>query len=364
MAEKVKIVHIINSFELGGAEKLVLNLCRLLPQEQFEIAICSVIGSGPLINDFEKLGIKVLVFKKKTKIGLAVIWQIYKFLKEYKPQIVHTHLFAADFWGKLAAILARVPVIITTEHSVNLEEGYLKKKVKLLLSYFTAQIIAVSEAVKDHYIQEVKIKANKIKVIHNGVDLQRFAFRGYQPIDLNNTIKAVVVARLEEVKGHRYLIAAMPQIIQKYPNFTLNVVGGGSLGKDLSEQAKQLKIEEKVIFWGMQFKPEEILPQMDLFILPSLWEGLGIVLLEAQAVGLPVLSSSIPGTKEVVIDGQTGLLFAIKSPEAISQCVERLLSNPDLAKKLVDNAHQQVQAKFSLEKMAASYIDLYLSYNK
>lgn len=365
MNGKIKIIYIINSFVLGGAEKMLLNLCRGLDKEKFDISVCSVTGGGVLANEFEKNNIKVKIFKKQGKVGLGVILQIYRFLKEEKPQIVHTHLFSADFWGKVAAIFAGVPVIITTEHSVNLDEKWLKQKIKWLLSFFTYKIVAVSNGVREYYVSKVKINENKFIVIYNGVDLNTFVFKGYKPVDLAQKINAIIVARLKAVKGHTYLLEAMPMIIKKYPNFILNIVGGGDLEDELKNQVKKMRLENNVIFWGEHSDVEKIFANMDLFILPSLWEGLGIVLLEAQATGLPVLSSKIPGTSEVVENEKTGLLFEVKNSQAIYDSVDKLLSNPDLYKKIVENAHLQVKEKFSLEKMVNEYEKLYtVSLNK
>ncbi|MBN1326231.1 glycosyltransferase [Candidatus Falkowbacteria bacterium] len=359
MNEKIKIIYIVNSFVLGGAENMLLHLCRAINKEKFEIFVCSVNGGGILASEFEKIGIKPKIFKKKSKIGLSVIWEIYKFIKEVKPQIVHTHLFAADFWGKIAAILAGVPVIVTTEHSVNLDENWLKQKIKWFLSFFTDKIVAVSNGVRYYYIQKVKINKDKFEVIYNGVNLNTFAFKVYKPLDLTKKINAVIVARLKEVKGHKYLLEAMPLIIKKYPNFILNIVGGGDLGLELKELVNKLGLVNNVNFLGERLDIEKIFPDMDIFILPSLWEGLGIVLLEAQASGLAVLTSNIPGTIEVVKNEQTGLLFETKNSQAIFNCVDNLLSHPDLHKKIVENAYEQVKEKFSLEKMVGSYEQLY-----
>ena len=360
MPNKIKIVYIISSFALGGAEKLLLDLCRKLDKEKFEIYVCSMTGSGPLHGEFEKLDIKVTVFFKPTKLGLGVIWQIFKYLKSIKPQIVHTHLFGGDTWGRIAAIWAKVPVIISTEHNINLDESFVKKLVKLILSWFTNKIIAVSQGVKEYSIAIEKIKPAKIEVIYNGIDLNKFTFHGFKPLEINN-IKAIVVARLHEQKGHKYLLEAMPMICKKYSNFILNIVGTGDLLKNLKEQAASLGITNKVIFLKQQLEIEKILPQMDLFILPSVWEGLGIAILEAQAVGVPVLASNIGGLKELIEQKKTGLLFEPKNPPAIFAAVDLLLSNPELAKHMVEQAHRQVQEKFTLEKMVNGYSDLYLS---
>ncbi len=357
---KIKIIYILNSFALGGAEKLVLDLCRNIDKEQFEIAVCSVVGGGHLEKEFRKLDLPVTRFEKKTKLGLGVLRQLIKYLKKEKPDIVHTHLFGGDAWGRFAAIINRVPVIISTEHSINLDEGWLKRQIKFIFSWFTDKIIAVSKTVKDNSIKLNKIKPDKISVIYNGIDIKKFSFRGFQPIDLVKTINGVIVARLEEVKGHKYLINALPLIIKKYPDFVLNIVGTGSLEKELKEQVNNLNLQDKVIFWGQRLDPENILPKMDLFILSSLWEGLGVVLLEAQAVGLPVITSDIPGIKEVVEDNKTGLVFKPQNPHDLFKNLDKLLSDAELQKKIVENAHKQIKEKFTVEKMINGYSDLYL----
>jgi len=360
MTEKIKIVYIINSFALGGAEKLLLDLCRQLDRQKFEPYVCTAVAGGPMAEDFEALGLPVKIFIKKSKLGLGVIWQLVKFLKEVKPQIVHTHLFGGDTWGRIAAILAGVPIIISTEHNINLDESWLKKLIKFKLAIFTKKIIAVSQSVKNYSVKKEKINPKKIAVIYNGIDLHKFSFRGYQSIDLHNKISAVTIARLEPQKGHYYLIDAMPLIIKKYPNFILNIVGAGNLENELKNQAKDLGLQDHVVFWGRRTDPENILPAMALFILPSIWEGLGIAILEAQAVGVPVLASKVGGIMEIIESGKTGLLFAPKNSEAIFQSIEKLLSDSDLQQKIVKNAHEQVKEKFSLENMVQAYEDLYL----
>jgi len=357
---KIKIIYLIDSFSLGGAEKFLLDLCKNIDKNRFTVEVAAVVFAGPLLKEFAKLDIKVKVFKKKSKLGLGLLWQLYKYIKAVKPDIVHTNLFGADTWGRQAAILARVPIIVATEHNINLNESKFKKIIKLFLSKFTSRIIAVSQGVKDYSVKTEKISADKIKIINYGIDLHKFTFRGYQEINSPKTIKAVCVARLEEQKGHNYLIEAMPAIIKDYPEFTLHLIGAGSLANKLKQQVKDLKLEDKVKFHGQSFDIAKLLPQMDLFILPSLWEGLGIVILEAQAVGLPVLASNIPAVNEVVKNEQTGLLFQPKNSQAIVEAVNHLLANQQLAKDLVNNAYQQVKTDFNVEKMVANYSQLYL----
>lgn len=359
MEKKIKITYLIDTFFIGGAERLLLDICRKIDRNRFEVQVWAVVCGGPLEKDFKSLGIPVKVFKKKSRLGLGLIGQLCKELKQTKPDIVHTHLFGADTWGRLAAVLAKVPVIISTEHNMNLDYGWLKKIIKLVLSLFTDKIVAVSQAVKEYSVAKGKIKAAKIAVIYNGIDLTRFKFRGYHKIEPAK-ISAGVLARLAEQKGHKYLIEAIPLILAKYPGFTLHIWGEGALRSELQVQAKDLAVSKNVMFQGKTGQPEKVLPQLDLFIFPSVWEGLGIAVLEAQAVGLPVVASRIPGVDELIKNKETGLLFAPKDPRAIAAAVLAVLDNEQLQQKIVKQAHDQVQTKFSLEKMVNSYSNLYL----
>lgn len=359
MSKKIKILYLIDSFSLGGAEKFLLNLCRNLDKEDFEIHVAAVVFGGTLEDEFRSLGIEVKIFNKKGKLSLPLIWQLRRYIKQINPDIVHTNLFGADTWGRIAAILAKTPIIISTEHNVNLDEPHYKKLIKLILSWFTTKIIAISEGVRDYSIKVEKIKSAKIKLIYYGIDLDKFNFRGYRQIDLTKPINAVTVGRLVPQKGHKFLIEALPLIMANYPNFKLHIIGAGKLENDLKEQVKGLGLEESVIFYGQRLDVENIFPKMDLFILPSLWEGLGLVLLEAQAVGVPILAADIPSVSEIIKDEETGLLFPVKNSPAIGQKVNYLLSYPAIAQKIVNNAHNIVSEKFSLRKMVDNYSSLY-----
>jgi glycosyltransferase involved in cell wall biosynthesis len=293
---------------------------------------------------------------KKNK--LEILWQIYKYLKNKKPQIVHTHLFGADTWGRIAAIAARLPVIISTEHNINLSEDYLKRIIKKFLSLFTDKIIAVSEGVKKYSVSKERINTDKIEVIYNGIDLNNFPFRGTREIDLVN-IHAGVVARLREQKGHVYLIQALPEIISKYPGFKLKIIGGGELEVKLREEVNGLNLNKYVEFLGDQKDISQILNGLDLFILPSLWEGLGISVLEAQAVGVPVLVSNVGGLKEVVADKINGILFQSSSSQSIVEAVDWVLQNKAELPKMVFVARKSVEDKFDLREMVKKYEEVY-----
>lgn len=352
---KIKIIYIITSLNFGGAERLLLDLVKHLEKERYEVKVATVVEGGPLASEFEKIGIPVKIFKKKSKIGIKVIWQIYKYLKQERPQIVHTHLFGGDTWGRLAAILARVPIIVSTEHNTNLDENYLKRQVKKILSLFTKKIIAVSQAVKRFSVAVGRISEKKIIVIPNGVEMNKFLAISEKKYSSPPIIG--IVGRLETQKGHEFLFKAL-NLIKAIP-WTLWVIGDGSLRGNLEKLAKDLDLQERIIFLGTRSNIVEILSQIDIFVLPSLWEGLGLAVLEAAAAGKPIVVSRVGGIPEIIEDKKNGLLIEPKDIKGLSQALLWTLSHEDEAKRMGRRAKESLKEKFDIKKMVGEYEKLY-----
>lgn len=353
-----KVVHIIAGFGYGGAERMLLDLCRSLDRSRFSLAVWAVGATGPLQAEFERAGISTRCFGKRPGMGLRTIRDIRDALEREMPDIVHTHLFAGDTWGRAAAYLAGSPAVIATEHNCNVDEGSLKRVVKKLLSLGTARIVAVSGAVRAYSIRHDLIDPARITVIYNGIDLARFPYRGERRIG-GSSIRCVVVGRLEPQKGHAVLLQALPQLIARYPGLSLDIIGEGSLRRLLEDQARDLGISESVRFLGARPVDAGILGAYDVLCMPSRWEGLGIAAIEAQAVGVPVLASAVPGLDEVVIDGETGVTFAPENPDALAAALARLAGDPTATLQMVHAARRRVEAIFSLEGMASAYTALY-----
>lgn len=334
---------------------MLLDLARGLDSERFEVKVATVVAGGPLEEEFQAAGVPVRIFKKKSKLGFGVIWQIRKYLWAEAPDIVHTHLFGGDTWGRAAAILARVPVIISTEHNTNLDEGWVKRKVKKFLSFFTKKIIAVSEAVKNYSVTHDKISAKKIAVIRNGIDLRKFS--SLPEKDFGDPPVIGVVGRLEEQKGHKYLFEAL-NLIKTIP-WILWVVGDGSRKNNLERLAKDLNLRERIIFLGARRNVPEILSKIDIVVMPSLWEGLGIAALEAAAAGKPIVASRVGGIPEIISDGETGILVEPGNVKSLADGLEHVLLGKIDAKDMGARAKEMVREKFSVEKMVEEYEMLY-----
>lgn len=353
--DKIKIIHIITALNIGGAEKLLLDLVKKLDKEKYDIKIATVVEGGNLVEKFEEVGIPVKVFKKKGKIGLGVIWKIYRYLRKERPQIVHTHLFGGDTWGRVAAILARVPIIITTEHNTNFDENFLKRAIKKILSFFTAKVIAVSEAVRQYSISKDHINSKKVEVILNGVNLENFLSISQKEFGKPPIIG--IIGRLAEQKGHKYLFEAL-NLLRTIP-WTLWVVGDGSLKAELEKLAKILDLRERTIFLGAQENIPEILDKIDIFVLSSLWEGLGLAVIEAAAAAKPIVAANVGGIPEIIENEKTGLLVESGNVKSLADGLERMLLGEGEALTMGRGAREYVRERFGLEKMVREYEEAY-----
>lgn len=353
----MKIIHILPELGFGGAERLLLDILRFSDKEKHEFKVFCLMKGGGFQTEIEKMGVPVEILGKKSKLGWELIKDLAKKLKQEKPEIVHTHLFAGDCWGKIAAKLAGVPVIISSEHNLNVDEGKIKAIVKILTYKWTKRVIAVSEAVKKETMEVYKVPEKKIEVIRNGIDLKRFK---YKEPDLNKAkIVFGCVGRLEEQKGQKFLVRAFTDVVSKYPQAELWLVGNGSLRWQLEKQVARLGLGKNVKFLGLRLNIAELLGEMDIFVLPSLWEGLGISAMEAMACGLPVIASKVDGLKEIINDGEDGILVEAGSARNLGKKLLELADKPYWARTLSHKARLTAETKFGIEQVAKKYEEIY-----
>ncbi len=362
---KINILYIIWALGLGGAERAVISLAKGLDKARFNPVICCLNWPGEFACEVELENIKVVSLNKKPGVDLAVINKLINVIRENKIDIVHTHLWGANFWGRIAAKVARVPVIIATEHSTPSFKSLFKKFADRVLAKFTDKIIAVSEEVKNSNSKEIGIKEEKFEVIYNGVDTSsRPQAAGHKQqlkhlLGINNDeIIISCIGRLSPEKGHRYLFEAMGLLNGKY-KVKLLVVGDGLEKQRLGDSVKGLGIEEKIIFTGMRKDIREILGITDVLVSASLREGMPITALEAMACRVPVIATNVGGTHEVVQDAKTGILVEAKSPKSLVEATKRLLDNSALAKQMGKKGYERVSTMFSLDAMVDKHQRLY-----
>ncbi|NQT81153.1 MAG: glycosyltransferase family 4 protein [Candidatus Aminicenantes bacterium] len=303
---------------------------------------------------------------------LKAFFDIWRIIKKYNPLIVHTHSSKAGLLGRLAAKLARVPIIIHTPHG-HVFFGYFgsfKTKIFIILERFvsriTDKIVALTNEEKKDYIKFRIANEDKFDVIYSGIELNKFK---ELPFNENQNFKRELgipenylvvgtVGRLVPVKGPEFLIEAAKYIISKYPEVFFIFTGDGPLEQNLERQAFKSGIKDNIIFLGWRNDIAGIISVYDIFALPSLNEGMGRVLVEAMALGKPIVASNVGGIPDLVTHGKNGFLVPPKNPEKLAKYIQILIGDKEKRKKM-GQAGKEMVKNFSKEKMVEKIANLY-----
>ena len=368
---KIRILEMIDQPFLGGGQKNLLSLARSLDKTRFEVAVCSC-DNGPLVDELRKDGIEHFPIPFSKKINLKIVRKIAKFQKSKRFDIIHTHGGVSGFYGRLAACRCRIPVIIHTLHGIHYlhyRNALLKCFFVLLERYFsrfTDALIFVSNADKQKGQKYKLAPGKKMHMIENGIDFSGLSLRANQienGHDFGITSAQPIVgtvARLHRQKGLSYLIKAAKKLSQAYPKVKVMIVGEGPQRHKLERLSKSLDLLDTVQFLGERKDVIRIFSLFDVFVLPSLWEGLPYVLMEASALGKPIVATDVDGVREVIRNKETGILVPSRNPEKLAEAVIKLLHEKDFALKLGEKAKKSIPPKFSLSRMVEQTQDLYM----
>jgi len=362
----IRVLHLINSLDVGGGERFAVELVRRLDRERYEPRVVCLFGAGELRDRLDSARIPVDVLglgRDLTPSGWARVWRA---LRTVRPAVLHAHLPEACWQGAPAAWMARVPVRICHVQNSHWRWPPKLRRLDRTASAFATHVIASSDAVRRFCETEVGVRPDKIRVIHNAIDTGRFQglptgdeARGRLGLPPGVPI-LICVASLTEQKGHRYLLTAMARILRALPATELLLVGDGPLREDLSRLAGELSIAEHVRFLGPRSDVPSILAAADVFVLPSLWEGLPLALTEAGAAGLPAVATRVDGNGEVMDEGRTGLIVAPGDPDQLAVAVMTLLENRERAREMGLRARERVGERFDIDAAVMRVEDLYV----
>ena len=363
---RLRVVFVTHSLGVGGAEELILNLVARLPRERYEPVVCSFENRpGPMAAEIAAHGIEVV------PLGIAPGWRhplgwwsIVRFLRRVRPGIVHTFLLPASLYGRSAASVARVPIIIGTEVNIYERKQWHHILAERLLARVSDCVVASAESVKRAYVRQLGISPDIVRVIYNAVNWDRL-HATLTPAEVRrelgipeDRIVVGVVATLQDKKGHRVLLDAFART-PGLERAWLMLVGDGPLRSSLEDHAARLGIGDRITFCGTRRDLGNVLPAMDIFALPSLWEGLPLAMILAMGAGRPVVATNIAGIPEVVTDGRTGLLVAPGDVAEIGAAVARLVSDGDERRRFGAAARDAVRDRFGADAYAASVTSLY-----
>ena len=363
VARKINILQLVNGFGVGGGEIGLLQLIKLLNKDKYHQVICAVGQGGPLQKDFEATGFRVEVFNKKFSFDFTLISKVANLMREENIDIVMTTLFYADVIGAFAARRAGVPIDISWEcvsHPYKFRHMFTYRRALKTID----MVVAVSDAIRNEVIAKRGAPPEKMQTIHYGVDIQKYkisdgkAKRAELGVG-DDEILFGVNARMTVQKGHVYLVEAAKEVVQRYPRVKFALAGDGPLRGTIENQINEAGLQQHFLFLGFRKDIVELLNAYDMFILPSLWEGLPNVVLEAMSCGKGVIATAVDGTVEAVNDGETGLLVPSKNPKALAQALLKVLDNPDLIKSMGEKSRARIEAEFTIEKEVEKFEHLY-----
>jgi len=288
------------------------------------------------------------------------------FLRRGRFQIVHSHDLFSNLMGIPAAVIARVPVIISSRRDLahlDWYQGGRRIWLRLLHSLSTA-VLTNANAIRESLLSEGHLSPQKVRVIHNGVDIEKFGHgfrdRSWLMPGREQEKWIVLVGNMHsDVKGHRWLIAAAAPISREFPQTRFVFVGDGAQREDFERQVRELGLEEHFSFLGLRDDVPRILSCCDIAVLPSKAEGLPNAVLEYLAAGLPTVASRVGGNAEIVQDGKTGLLVPPQDSSSLAEAVLRLMRNPEFADTLAKNGREYVASHFSFQRMIENTDQLY-----
>lgn len=352
---KIRIVHLTTDSAIGGTERMILAVANNLDANRFSSFVVTLKGGGPLERLCTERGIPFASVNMRSKYDIIALFKLLPLLKSLNADVLHTYLFHANVVGRIIGRLCRTPVVISGQRNI---DGW-RKWYHNLLDKITARwcdlIISNSEAGKQFLIESVGLFDKKISVVHNGIAVSRFMTASKSQTYQDTTV-IVCVASLRPKKGHRYLLEAVTGL--KHP-FELYLIGSGSEESSLKALCRSLNIDNHVHFEGVQDDVVPYLHQADIFILPSLWEGLPVALMEAMCCGVACIATDVGGVNELIAHEKEGLLIEPGSVQAIQHALHVLISDADKRKKLGYSAQLKIETCFSQKKMIESLEALY-----
>lgn len=366
MSEPMRVLHLIDSLRYGGAETLLFELTSRLDAYGFRPSVfyCE---PGPLVDEFKRKKIPVTRLAWLARVDPLLLAGMVNAIRKEHPQIVHTHLFKSDFHGRLAARMAGVPVVVSTLHNCN---AWAKNPLFGWTYGFTAKFadkfIAVADEVRDYDIRYLHIPPQKILTIPNAVSVERFEGQSDKGLavrkEFNISADAPLlgmIGRLEPQKDHENFLRAAARIHTDHPAARFFIVGDGSLRGQLVALTHTLGLQDAVTFCGLRKDIPAVMAALDMLVISSQYEGLPVVLLEAMAAGLPIVSTAVSGVISVVADGETGILVPPSNSDALADACLRLIGNPELRRKMGQNGYARVKSRYGMTAMTEKTVALY-----
>lgn len=367
---KIRVLQFLNESVRAGAEEVAFELFRRLDPDKFrKYLVCPPELLETFSGDWQGENTVTLGLKLEDPWQWPAARQFTAFLRAEKIDVVHAHMIRGALAAVPLARLAGVPVVVHTCHGLEVwRKSWIKRQywIDRRITNWSDATIAVSESTASHLLQDKKLDPEKVKVIRNGRTLDGFkadaAVQDRLRAELGIRAESSVVGvfgRLEPQKAHKYLIEALPSVRRQVPGLKVLVVGEGGLRQELEAHAAKLGLSEAVVFTGYRRDSMNLMALCDVIALPSLYEGMPLVPIEAAVLGKAVVATAVDGTKEVVADGATGILVPPQQPQALADAIIRLLLNPAERREMGERAGVRAREQFTLERQVQVTADFY-----
>ena len=370
MAEPILIAHVIHRLDFGGLENGLVNLINRLPDKKYRHAIICLTDYTDFSKRIEK-NVELVALHKQPGKDIGLYFRLWKAIRKLKPDVVHTRNLSS-LEAQLPAFFAGVKYRIHGEHGWDIYDlDGQSWKYRALKKFFRPLIhryIVLSLDLKNYLVNTIKVKEKKITHICNGVDSERFTAHLNSGInhfsdDDSQLIIIGTVGRLEAVKDQANLACAFAELISKKPEFRKNVrmviIGDGSERNNIEAIINQHNLSDLVWLAGTRSDIPEMLNYLDIFVLPSLAEGISNTILEAMSCGLPVVATRVGGNPELIAEGETGYTVPASNPKAIADVLINYIESPDLIKNHGENARNRIEKSFSINVMVNNYQTIY-----
>jgi glycosyltransferase involved in cell wall biosynthesis len=358
----LNVLQLIPTLDRSGAEKQMVLLAKGLPRDRFRVEVAALTRLGAFESELIAAGIPVTSIGKRLKVDPLALARLVRFLKTRRFDVVQTWIFAANTYGRVAARLAGVPVVVVAEMAVDLWKGRSERLTDRRLATWCDQLVGNSHAVVDFY-RGLGVPGDRLAMIYSGTDdeppvVDRRAIRAELGFDAEAPL-VLFAGRLAEQKRVHDLLKAIDLLQHIQPELRTVIVGEGPLRERLEETAQAFDLRGRVRFLGHRGDVPRLMAAADVVVLPSAYEGLPNVVLEAMRFRKPVVATSAPGTTELVVDGETGLLVPVGNVMHLARAIRDLVRDPALAGRLGEAGRARVDAHFRTDTMVARFAELY-----
>jgi len=364
----LKVLQLLATMPVGGAEDLVAAIIRGLDPTRFAVSAATLGSPGQVGRELRGQGYEVVSLKldlKRTSTW-RVAAAVRGLLQTVRPDILHSHLYHPNLYGRLGALGLGLSGVVAAVHNSYTRVKFHRRVWNFLLGWTTDRVLVGSTQVWRDVRRYDGVPASRLVLMPYGISLAELDSglsreEARERLGLTGSLVLGAVGRLEAQKGHTHLLAALPGLRREIPDLTALLVGEGRRREDLQRQARDLGLEGAVRFLGTRRDLAEIFRALDLFVQPSLWEGLPLALLKAMGAGLPVVATRVSGCREVIVDRVNGCLVAPGDPEALARAILDLYRRPEARRRLGEAARRTVAERHSLAAMLKRLEDLYLN---